>query len=327
MELELRHLRVICRLAEMGSVSKAAASFNVSQPSLTAQLCRIEAAVGGQLFQRGVRGVVPTPLGQHIIGRARLVLEDMDDLVNSSSKYLGSGGPLRLGSVTTVTFVAWLSRLEEQLSGREIKTQVDPSCAVLTDLLEADVLDIAMLMLCDETHAPPCPPGIQERTMVDPEPILIIMAADHRLASRPEVRLTDLAGESWLMPPGGRQDGNVAAVRAACEQVGFTPAFGQDGLGESEVVQFLGAGRGIAISAPTVGSIANTVLVPLVDRTLDLRRVLRWRPERVPPEVVDAVHRGFTESYREVLATRTPNYPWWPSTPHAHPTIHDPRDI
>jgi DNA-binding transcriptional LysR family regulator len=324
MELELRHLRVICRLADMGSVSKAAASFNVSQPSLTAQLCRIEAAVGGQLFQRGIRGVVPTPLGQHIIGRARLVLEDMDDLVSSSNKYLGSGGPLRLGSVTTVTFVAWLSRLEEQLSGREIKTQVDRSCGVLTDLLEADVLDIAMLMLCDEAHAPPCPAGVQERMMVDPEPVLVIVAADHRLASRSEVRLTDLADETWLMPPAAKRDGDVAAVRAACEEAGFTPTFGHDGLGEAEVQLFLGAGRGIAICAPTISPIADTVILPLVDRRLDLRRILRWRPERVPPEVVDAVHRGFTESYREVLATRIPNYPWWQSAPHAHPVIHEP---
>ena len=321
-------MRVICRLADTGSVSKAAASFNVSQPSLTAQQCRIEAAVGGQLFQRGVRGVVPTPLGQHIIGRARLVLEDMDDLVSSSSKYLGSGGPLRLGSVTTVTFVAWLSRLEEQLPGREIKTQVDRSCGVLTDLLEADVLDIAMLMLCDQAHAPPCPSGIQERIMVDPEPALVIVAAGHRLAGQSEVRLADLRDETWLMPPAAKRDGDVAAVRAACEEAGFTPTLGYDGLGESEVEQFLGAGRGIAICAPTIGPIANTVLVPLVDRKLDLRRVLRWRPERVPPGVVDAVHRGFTESYREVLATtRIPNYPWWSSTTHAHPTVHEPRDV
>src|SRR5689334_12973656 len=66
MELELRHLRVVCRLADTGSVSKAAAALGVSQPSLTAQLHRIEEAVGGSLFERGSTGVVPTPLGKHV---------------------------------------------------------------------------------------------------------------------------------------------------------------------------------------------------------------------------------------------------------------------
>lgn len=325
MELELRHLRVICRVADAGSVSKAAASLNVSQPSLAAQVRRIEAAIGGELFERDVRGVVPTTLGQHILGRARVVLADMDDLVTSSSKYLGHGGPLRLGSVSTVMFVAWLNRLEEQLAGRQIKAQVDPSCGVLTELLEADVLDITMQMLCDEAHAPPCPPGIHERAMVNPEPILIIMAADHPLAGRSGVRLTDLAEETWLMPPGGKRDGNLAAQRAACEEAGFTPKFRHDELGDAEVEQFLSAGRGIATCAPTVGKIPNTVVIPLLDRSLDLRRVLRWRPERVPADVVDTVHRAFTDAYREILTTRLPNYPWWASTPHAHPAIHDPN--
>jgi DNA-binding transcriptional LysR family regulator len=324
MELELRHLRVICRVADTGSVSKAAASLNVSQPSLAAQLRRIETAVGGDLFERGVRGVVPTALGKHILGRARVVLADMDDLVTSSSKYTGHGGPLRLGSVSTVMFVAWLNRLEERLAGRQIKAQVDPSCGMLTDLLEADVLDITMQMLCDDAYAPPCPLGIQEQTMVDPEPILIIMAADHPLAGRSAVRLIDLAEDTWLMPPGGKRDGNLAAQRAACEEAGFTPRFRHDELGDAEVEQFISAGRGIATCAPTVGSIPNTVVVPLVDHSLELRRVLRWRPERVPPQLVDTIHRAFTDAYRELLATRVPNYPWWESTPNAHPVVHDP---
>ncbi|WP_433015995.1 LysR family transcriptional regulator [Kribbella sp. CA-294648] len=324
MELELRHLRVICRVADTGSVSKAAASFNVSQPSLATQLRRIEAIVGGELFERSVRGVTPTALGKHILGRARVVLADMEDMVASSSKYVGSGGPLRLGSVSTVMFAAWLHRLEDQLDGRKIRAQVDPSCGTLTDLLDADALDITMLMLCDEAHAPPCPLGIHERTMVDPEPILIIMAADHPLANRSAITLTDLVDETWLMPPGGKRDGNLAAQRAACEAVGFTPKFRHDELGDAEVEQFLSAGRGIATCAPTVGSIPNTVVLPLVDQSLGLRRVLRWRPERVPSQLVDVIHQAFIDAYQEVLTTRLPNYPWWHTTPSTHPTIHKP---
>ncbi|WP_433016001.1 LysR family transcriptional regulator [Kribbella sp. CA-294648] len=324
MELELRHLRVICRVADTGSVSKAAAALQVSQPSLTAQLRRIESAIGGELFQRDVRGVIATPLGDHIIARARAVLADMDDLVNSSSKYVGVDSPLRLGSVNTVTFVSWLSRLEHELVGRDIRTQVDPCALLLTDLLAADVLDIAMLMVCEEAYAPPCPPGVQEQLMVDPEPALIIMAAGHRLASLPRVRLVDLADETWMVPPAGRRDGAIAAQRAACEAVGFTPNFRNDELGHHEVEQLIAAGRGIATCAPTIDPLPGTVVVPLADQALAFRRVLRWRPERVPPRVVNTVHRTFLDAYREILAARVARFPWWDTAPSSHPVIHEP---
>ncbi|MET7277302.1 LysR family transcriptional regulator [Kribbella sp. NPDC005582] len=324
MELELRHLRVICRVAETGSISKAAASLQVSQPSLTAQVRRIEALIGGELFQRDIRGVTATPLGQHVVGRARALLADLDDLINTSSKYLSAASPLRLGSVSTVTFASWLSRLEQELTGREIRTQVDTSVGLLTDLLAADVLDIAMLLLVGEAYAPPCPPGVQEQKMVDPEPALILLAADHRLAGQTQVKLAELAEETWIAPPEGRRDGATAAQRAACEAAGFTPNFRYGELGENEVMQLIVAGRGIATCAPTIDPPRGTVVIPLADHGLELRRVLRWRPERVPPEVVATVHTAFTDAYREILATRTPNYPWWESTPNAHPAIHDP---
>ncbi|MFI5734979.1 LysR family transcriptional regulator [Kribbella sp. NPDC051587] len=325
MELELRHLRVICRVADTGSISKAAASLQVSQPSLTAQVRRIEAVIGGELFQRDVRGVVATPLGQHVVGRARALLADLDDLVNTSSKYLGAASPLRLGSISTVMFASWLSRLEQELAGREIRTQVDPCGGLLTDLLAADVLDIAMLMVCDEAYAPPCPPGIHEQKMVDPEPALIILAADHRLAEQTQVKLSELADETWIVPPAGRRDGAIAAQRAACEAVGFTPNFRYDELGQAEIAQLIAAGRGIATCAPTIDLLPGTAVVPLVDQALQFRRVLRWRPERVPPEVVATIHTAFTETYRETLASRIPNYPWWDPTPSAHPVIHEPH--
>lgn len=324
MELDLRHLRVICRVADTGSISKAAASLQVSQPSLTAQVRRIEAAIGGELFQRDVRGVMATPLGRHVISRARALLADLDDLVSAGSKYAGVASPLRLGSVSTVMFASWLSRLEQEMAGRAIRTQVDPCGGLLTDLLAADVLDIAMLMVCEEAYAPPCPPGLQEQTMVDPEPALILMAADHRLAGRSTVRLADLAGETWIVPPAGRRDGAIAAQRAACEAVGFTPTFRYDELGQHEAAQLIAAGRGIATCAPTIDALPGAVVVPLADHALEFRRVLRWRPERVSADLVGTVHQAFIDAYREVLGRRIPNYPWWESTPSAHPVVHDP---
>ena len=52
MNLELRHLKVVCAIAETGSVTKAASQLGLAQTALTAQLQRIERTLGGPLFER-----------------------------------------------------------------------------------------------------------------------------------------------------------------------------------------------------------------------------------------------------------------------------------
>ena len=321
MELELRHLRVVCRLADTGSVSKAAAALGVSQPSLTAQLHRIEDAIGGALFERGPYGVMATPLGKHVLGRARAMLADMDDLVGSSRRYTSGSAVLRLASVRTVMFGGWLSRLEEVLPGREITTQVDPSCAVLTDLLAADVVDVVMLGRCDDAHSPPCPPGIREQTMVWPEPFAIALPADHRLAGSTEIDLADLAEEIWICPPAGKEDGDLAYLRDTCEAVGFTPEFRYANLDTSEIEQLIGAGRGISLCAPTVRPIPRTIVLPLAGQPLLWRRALRWRADSTPQEEIDLIHQAFIDVYTQTIAENAAARPWWRTHPAAHPIV------
>lgn len=52
MELEVRHLRALCAIADTGSLHRAARELGVAQPSLSTQLRRIEQELGGELFTR-----------------------------------------------------------------------------------------------------------------------------------------------------------------------------------------------------------------------------------------------------------------------------------
>ncbi|NOL41052.1 LysR family transcriptional regulator [Kribbella sandramycini] len=317
-------MRVVCRLADTGSVSKAAAALGVSQPSLTAQLHRIEDAVGGSLFERGPSGVVPTPLGKHVLTRSRSMLADMDELVGSSRRYTSGSGTLRLGSARTVMFGSWLSRLEEALPDRDVASQVDSSTAVLTELLAADVIDIAMLGRCEDAYAPPCPQGIREQTMVYPEPFGVALPATHRLADADEVQLAELSDDVWICPPAGKEDGDLAYLREACEQAGFTPDFRYGNLDTTEIEQLIGAGRGICLCAPTVRELPRTVVKPLVGTPLYWRRTLRWRVDNVSQETVNVVHQTFVDTYRETIAANAAVRGWWAAHPAAHPTVIDP---
>ncbi|MGW4007273.1 LysR family transcriptional regulator, partial [Streptomyces nigra] len=78
MELELRHLRVLCAIADAGSVGRAAAELGYSQPAVSTQLRRIERYFGEPVFERGPAGVQLTPYGFEVVASARDVLARAD---------------------------------------------------------------------------------------------------------------------------------------------------------------------------------------------------------------------------------------------------------
>ena len=76
--MELQQLRYICAIADTGSFSRAAQKTNVSQPSLSQQIRKLEDELGARLFNRLGRTVQLTELGQAFLPRARAVLYDLE---------------------------------------------------------------------------------------------------------------------------------------------------------------------------------------------------------------------------------------------------------
>src|SRR4029453_318449 len=106
MDLELRHLRVVCAIADAGSVTKAASMLGLAQPALTAQLQRIERALGGLLFERDRRGARATPLGELVLARARAgprvllpAVKGLQDEAARLASTLETTGRFRIGAV------------------------------------------------------------------------------------------------------------------------------------------------------------------------------------------------------------------------------------
>ncbi|TDB76913.1 LysR family transcriptional regulator [Actinomadura sp. KC216] len=320
MQVELRHLRVLCQLAETGSITRAAASLGVSQPTLSNQLRRIEKAFGGPLFDRDSQGITPTPLGRHVLARARGVLADMDDLLAT----VPGGGPrtgIRLGTHPHVLLGEWLRKLEAEMPHRTVSTTLDYSGAVLTQLLANDQADVVFMGRVADHHAPPCPPGTTER-VITIEPCGIALASAHPLASRGRVSLTDLAGETWIPPQGG-DDGGTAMLRAACEAAGFTPRFRYAGVDFNSMVGFVSAGFAITLASPTWVPSEGITVVALAGRATDAYRVLRWRTATMPTSEIDILHRTFHELYKPVVERNTTLLRWLSDYPDARPKTLD----
>src|SRR5690242_7866580 len=80
MHLEFRHLRVLLTVAEAGSIRRAAARLQLSQPAMSAQLKRIEHELGGPIFIRSADGVKPNENGQYVLRCARDLVAGFDRL-------------------------------------------------------------------------------------------------------------------------------------------------------------------------------------------------------------------------------------------------------
>ncbi|WP_438289626.1 LysR family transcriptional regulator [Streptomyces sp. HUAS TT7] len=98
MDFEVRHLRVVCAIAEADSLTKAAASLCMTQPGLGAQLRRIEAMLGGALFDRRQAGAVPTDFGDLVLARAQSILPGIDSPLAETARHTSPVHRLRLGS-------------------------------------------------------------------------------------------------------------------------------------------------------------------------------------------------------------------------------------
>jgi len=80
----LQQLRYLIAVVEKGSMTEAAKSLFISQPSLSNAIKEVERNIGFRIFNRGRAGVTLTAKGMEFLGYARRVVQQMDAL---ESKY------------------------------------------------------------------------------------------------------------------------------------------------------------------------------------------------------------------------------------------------
>jgi DNA-binding transcriptional LysR family regulator len=96
--LEFRHLRYFVAVAEECNFGRAAIRLHVSQPSLSAQIKKLEECMHAKLFKRGRAGTELTPAGKHLLEKAKALLQ-LSELAfeSTTSVHSGINLPLRFG--------------------------------------------------------------------------------------------------------------------------------------------------------------------------------------------------------------------------------------
>jgi DNA-binding transcriptional LysR family regulator len=321
-ELEVRHLRALCAIADHGSVHKAARQLGVTQPSLTTQLSRIERALGGRLFTRERTGSRPTPLGLSVLSRARPIVAEMSALVRDARDTLGLGGGtrLRIGSTHSRAVPGWLRRLHARLPETDTTIRTDLSPNTLLKMVADRQLDVAFV---HEVAGCPLqiPDGLRLRVLMDREPQFVALPETHPAAGQEEVALTDLAADRWMIDP--NVDGEWAGLRRIFVTAGLELRVAHgDYLTGADLVA---AGEMVTPVQPTSRARPGMVVRPLAGDPLTVRLLAATRePPPDAPEGTDfdAVFADLREAYREV-AWGSPAYRQWLSH-HDSPLLHVP---
>ncbi|MET0494482.1 MAG: LysR family transcriptional regulator [Actinoplanes sp.] len=307
MDLELRHLRIVCAIADAGSVTKAAAALGLAQPAMTTQLKRIERALGGPLFVRDRRGTSPTPLGDMVLARARVLLPALDGLQTEATDMIRSGQPrsFRIGATNGPVSGGLVQRLAEAHPGAHVAMTSSWEAEELAQLVVDDRLDFALVGMCDNT----LPAGGRSLTWreVCVDPVWVLVGDEHPLLGQPEVTLAELAAEKWVTVPGGGCFNDCFA--AACATAGFTPRPYLE-MDVASVFDVVSAGSAVALCQGTVRDVPGVGAIPLAGTPLRWRHVLGWNASGNAAEVAEKVRELAVETYLSVVAQR-PAYTAW----------------
>lgn len=202
MKLRLRDMELLLSIHEHRSITLAAPKLGFTQPAASRALSEMEQLLRVHLFERDrVKGMRPTEAGQLVLARARALLADCKSMTMELDAYrAGTGGHLRLGVIQFVPGPL-IGNLIAELTGEKHRMSVTLTEASTTQLIEdlrLEKLD-AVIGRCSTE---PIPAGLTQEKLFQQEACLVAHV-QNALIKKKRLRLADLEGFTWLLPPQG----------------------------------------------------------------------------------------------------------------------------
>ena len=239
--MNLRDLRYLVALADARHFGRAALQCHISQPTLSAQVRKLEDYLGVALVERRPRNVALTEIGERIVARARRVLQDSDDIVDlARASHDPLAGTLRIAFIPTLgpyLLPLVTPRLRKRLPKLHLLLY-EYQTAPLLERLRAGDIDLGILALGARLD------GLETRALGD-EAFTVAMPASHALAKKASVRADDLAGETLLL----LEDGHCLRDQAldVCSRVDIHEAEDFRATSLETLRQMVAAGHGLTL--------------------------------------------------------------------------------
>lgn len=239
--MEFHQLRYFIAIARLRSFSRAADRCNVSQPSLSQQIKKLEEELGERLFERTKRKVELTSAGELFLDHALKVTEEIERARDSVRDVKTiARGRVTLGVLPTIAPYYLPTRLRafsEQCPGIEVVVNEDTTEKLTRAVLEKEI-DLALVSL-------PIPGrGIISERLFE-EDLLVVLPNDHRLAAKPQLSLGQLKDEPFiLMHESHCLSGQALRI---CEDQGMAPNVRFRSAQIETILAFVASGHGVSL--------------------------------------------------------------------------------
>ena len=286
--MELRHLRYFVAVAEERHFGRAAERLHMAQPPLSQAIRRLEAELGVELLSRTTRRVDLTDAGRAYLDRARSVLADVDRAGQEARRVAaGVVGHVAIGCVGSATYSLLPSlsrRLAAELPGVDFAFRGEMLAPDQVAALRSGEIDLALLR----------PPVGDPSLTVVPlrrDRLVAAVPADHRLASRRQVRVADLAAHDLIVHSAGRRSVMYDVVLRLLRDAGADPHIRHEVGETSTLVTLVAGGLGVAVVPEPVTALAldGVAYRPLVRPAASVDLVLAHRADRTEPHLTRTV--------------------------------------
>lgn len=192
--MNLRDLELFCEIASLGSFSKAAKAHGISQPAASEIVKALEEQLGVDLLNRAVRPLELTPEGRIYYDGCRELLDDYrrleDRILQRRDKVVG---PVRVACIYSVGLLqmdCYVKEFERLYPDAALDLQyLHPEEVV--ERVASEEVDLGLMSFSPRRADLVC------ETWQD-QPIVVVVAPQHRLSNRKSLRVSELDGESLV---------------------------------------------------------------------------------------------------------------------------------
>ncbi|WP_373820159.1 DNA-binding transcriptional regulator OxyR [Glaesserella sp.] len=193
--MNIRDLEYLIALADFKHFRKAADACNVSQPTLSGQIRKLEDELGTVLLERTSRKVLFTQAGLTLVEQAKVVLREVKILREmASNQGKDMSGPIHVGVIPTLgPYIAplILPKLKALFPTLDVYIY-ELQTSVLVEQLEAGQLDCGILAFTKESE-----PFIE--VPICNEKMLLAVSVEHEWAKQGNLSLSQLRDKEMLM--------------------------------------------------------------------------------------------------------------------------------
>ena len=287
-DIKLKDLRYLVAVADTRHFGRAAERCFVSQPTLSAQLKKLELSLGVQLIERQPNNMALTEAGEQIVGRARRILEACAEVTTLARSHRDPlAGTLRVALLPTIGpyLLPHIARpLQRALPRLELHLHEYQTAPMLAKL-KAGELDLGILALPVDLE------GLEARELYS-EPFQVLLPERHALARRERVHMSDLEGQSLLLLEEGHCLRDQALALCSRSGLGERQDFRATSLETLRQMVATGAGITLLPQLATEGAYGNArgvVALPFAKPVPSRRVGAVWRKSTARRPAIEAV--------------------------------------